>query len=53
MMGLMMTNTNTESAKMLTLAAEYDRKASQLGDTEEAAWYRMSAESLRWKATAK
>ena len=43
--------TNTISAK-LALAAAHDAKADQLGETEEAAWYRMSAESLRWEAEA-
>ena len=49
----MMTTTNTEAEKMLALAAEYDRRAAQLGETEEAAWYAMSAADLRWKAAAK
>ena len=53
MMGLTMTNTNTEIEQMLALAAEYDRRAAALGETEEAAWYVMSAESLRWKAATK
>jgi hypothetical protein len=43
--------TNTISTK-LALAADHDRKADQLGETEEAAWYRMSAQSLRWEAEA-
>jgi hypothetical protein len=45
--------TNTEAEKMIALAADYDRKADRLGETEEAAWYRMSAEDLRWKAASK
>jgi hypothetical protein len=48
-----MTNTNTEIEQMLTLAADHDRKCGQLGETEEAAWYRMSAESLRRRAAEK
>ncbi len=42
---------NTISTK-LALAAAHDAKADQLGETEEAAWHRMSAESLRWEAEA-
>lgn len=42
--------TTTEIEKMLALAAEYDRKAAELGETEEAAWYAMGAESLRRRA---
>lgn len=45
----MTTTTNTTIEQKLALAAEYDRKAAELGETEEAAWYAMSAESLRWE----
>jgi hypothetical protein len=49
----MMTNTNTEIEQMLALAADHDRKCAQFGETEEGAWYRMSAESLRRRAAEK
>jgi hypothetical protein len=49
----MMTNTNTEIEQMLALAADHDRKCASLGETEEAAWYHMSAESLRRRAAEK
>jgi hypothetical protein len=49
----MVMTTNTEIEQMLALAADHDRKCAQLGETEEAAWYHMSAESLRRRATEK